>query len=213
MTVEQRRRRNAGPLLSGGEIARAAVRTLALRLAPWLDEAARQQGLEIAVPRPHAVVLGSAIDETAGGYPAVAVTHRAIRIRQHSDRELDGEFQLRVLAAVADDDRDEAFRIAAIYEVAIQACLVNTLGEYAPGILHDITPMQSGVEPRTPAGAACDVLFTVTGGPLLSRDGYLAVPPEGAPPGPDDQGDQGTIEDVELVTDPHPAGGTDGDDA
>lgn len=212
MTIEQRRQRNAGPLVTGWEVARAVVRTVALRLPPWLDEAARQQGLETLVPRPHAVVLRGGVDDyTEGTYPAVVVNYRATQLGKRNGTELDGDLQIRVFAVVDDADRDVAMRTAAIYEIAIQACLVNTLSEYAGDLVRDIVPAQSGIEPRGPSGATCDVLFTVAVSPMLSRTGYLGPLPGGEQPDPDDQGDHVPITNVELLVEPQPTGGSDGD--
>lgn len=214
MTIEQRRERNAGPLVSGWEVARAVVQTVALRLPPWLDEAARQLGMEVLVPRPHAVVLRGGVDDyTEGTYPAVVVNYRATQLGKGNGSELDGELQLRVFAVVDGADRDVAMRTAALYEIAIQACLVNTLSEYAGDLVRDIVPAQSGIAPRDPSGATCDVLFTVTVSPMLSRNGYLAPLPGGEPTDPDDQGDHVPITNVELLVEPQPTGSADGDES
>lgn len=215
MTIEQRRQRNAGPLVTGWEVARAVVRTLALRLPPWLDEAARQQGLEGIVPRPHAVVLRGGTDDYGEDvYPGVVVSYRATRSRRRSDGEVESDLQIRVVTIVDENDRDVAMRTAALYETAIQACLVTTLAEYAGDLVRgEIEPQQSGVEPRAPSGATADVQLTVTAGPTFSRNGYLAPLPGGEQTEPDDQGDQAPITNVELVAEPQAAGASAGDES
>ncbi len=207
MTPAQREARNAGPLMSGWEISQAIVRCLALRLPPWLDEAARQQGAPVKVKHPLAVVVRDNVSNaTKGKFPAIVVDYRSAKPRQDSDGDVEGALTVRIIAVVDDTDLGWAMRLAGIYEVAMQACLVNTLHEYS-AFVRDIAPLGSDVDKRDPSGAVADVYMQVKAGPMFSRNGYLEAPPTDPPPGPDDQGEQVVITNVDLHVEANPAGG------
>lgn len=208
MTPAQREQRNAGPTLSGWEIARAVVRCLYFRLGPWLDEVARQMGeADTRVKRPKAVVIRDDVsDATKGQFPNVVVDFRAMQPRQNGDGEFNGTFAVEVIASTDDTDLGQALKLMGIYATAIQACLTTTLHEYAGGLVFDVAPGPHAVDKRDQSGAVADVLMQVQAGPLFSRFGYLE-PPDPEEPGPDNQGDQNPITNVDLTYEAHPAGG------
>lgn len=211
MAPEQREHRSAGPLTSGWEVARAVVRCLALRLPPWLDEVSRQMGDPVRVKRPKAVVIRDSVsDATKGQFPNIVVDFRAVRPRQNGDGEIHGTFAVEVIAATDDTDLGQALKLMGIYAAAIQACVTTTLHEYAGGLVRDVAPGPYAVDKRDTSGAVADVLMQIQAGPMFSRHGYLEPPVD--EPGPDDQGEQTVITNVDLHVEAHPAGGAgDGD--
>lgn len=209
MTPAQREARNAGPLLSGWEVARAVTRTLLFRLGPWLDETARQMGDDVRVKRPKVIVVRDGVsDAMAGQFPAIVVDFRSANPRQNGDGELHGTFTVEVIAVTDDTDLGQALKLMGIYAAAIQACLTTTLHEYAGGLCRDVAPGPYTIDKRDPTGAVADVLMQIQAGPMLSRFGRLEAPPTDPPPGPDDQGNQNPITNVDLTYEAHPAGGS-----
>lgn len=208
MTPEQREARAAGPLMSGWEISRAVVRCLIHRLGPWLDEVARQHGEPLRVKRPKVVVIRDGVDDaTKGQFPAIVVDYRGAAPRQNGDSELHGTMTVEVIAVTDDTDLGDALKLMSLYATAIQACLTTTLHEYAGGLARDASPGPHTVDKRDPTGAVADVLMQVQAGPLFTRFGYLDAPdPEN--PGPDNQGEQTVITNVDLTYGVHPAGGS-----
>lgn len=208
MTPEQRDARAAGPLLSGWEIAASVVRCLVLRLPPWLDEVAKQLGDPVRVKRPTAIVIRDSVsDATKGQFPNIVVDFRAVRPSQNGDGEVNGTFAVEVIASTDDTELGDALKLMGIYAAAIQACLTTTLHEYAGGLAGDVSPGPYAVDKRDPSGAVADVLMQVQAGPMFSRSGYLA-PPDPEEPGPDDQGEQTVITNVDLTYEANPAGGS-----
>lgn len=207
LTPEQREARNAGPLMSGWEVARAATRTLLLRLDPWLDEVAHQMGEQVRVKRPKAIVIRDSVsDATKGQFPAIVVDFRAVKPRQNGDGEVHGTFAVEVIAVTDDTDLGHALKLMGIYAAAIQACVTTTLHEYAGGLVRNVGPGPYTVDKRDPTGAVADVLMEVQAGPMFSIYGRLEPPTEN--PGPDDQGEQTVITNVDLTYEAHPAGGS-----
>lgn len=210
MTPEQRESQNSGPLLSGWEISAAVVRCLVYRLPSWLDAVAKQMGDPVRIKRaaPSAIVIRDDVtDATKGQFPAVIVDFRAARPRQNGDGEVHGTFAIEIVAVVDDTKLGQALKLAGIYAAAIQACLTTTLHEYAGDLIREVEPGPYTVDKRDPSGAVADVLMQVQAGPMFSRFGYLA-PPDPEEPGPDDQGEQTVITNVDLTYEANPAGGS-----
>jgi hypothetical protein len=214
MPVEQRQARNAGPLMSGWEVARVAALALYERLPAWLDETARQQGTVARVQRPMWVGLRDNDDPQAKGKrPQVVVDYRTSRYSQGSDYYR-AEIALRILAVIDDTKLGEALRKAAVYEIAIAACLTNSMHLYSD-MVRDIAPAASGVDAMDPSGAVADVLMTVQAEAVMDR-GPVLLPPDPIEPGPDDQGDQPVVIATNLDLTVRPAsnpGDADGDEA